>query len=125
MNREIHFNGQDMRGLAFSPAIHSGSTVYVSGQLPIDPRNGNIIGSNIKEQTRGALKNLHEILSKAGASPKSVAKVTVYITDIAYYDDISRLLSEFFGQYHPSCTIVTVAALRFGCLVEIEAIATV
>lgn len=124
MNREIHFNNEDSDGFNFSPAIHCGSTIYVSGQYPIDPRSGNIIGTDIKSQTRAALANLREILSKAGATPKNVAKTTVFITDIAYFDDINRLFLEFFGTYHPARTIVTVPQLRFGCLVEIEAIAT-
>lgn len=107
----------------FSQAIRSGNIIFVSGQVARD-RDGNIVGKNIKEQTRQTLKNLSNILKKADCTLDDVVKITVFTTDIEKLTEIHEVRSEFFEKDYPASSLVEVNNLVSpDLLIEIEAIA--
>lgn len=108
----------------YSQAIVHNNLVYVSGQLPIDPKTGEKRIGSIEEQTEQALKNLSEILKAAGANLNQVIKTTVYISDIELWDRVNAVYSRFFGEHRPARAVVPTRNLHFGFQIEIEAIAT-
>jgi len=107
----------------YSQAIVHNNLVYVSGQLPIDPKTGEKRIGSIEEQTEQALKNLSEILKAAGANLNQVIKTTVYISDIELWDRVNAVYSRFFGEHRPARAVVPTRNLHFGFQIEIEAIA--
>ena len=109
----------------YSQAIVHNNIVYVSGQLPIDPKTGEKRTGSIEEQTEQALKNLSEILKAAGCNINQVIKTTVYISDIGLWDRVNAVYSRFFGEHRPARTVVPTRNLHFGFQIEIEAIAVV
>ena len=108
----------------YSQGIQAGNTIYVSGQIPIDPATGEFAGQDIKTQTRQSLTNISNILAAAGASMADVVKTTVLLNDIADFAAMNEVYATFFteGQY-PSRSAVEVARLPKDALVEIEVIA--
>jgi len=107
----------------YSQAIVHNNIVYVSGQLPIEPKTGEKRIGSIEEQTEQALKNLSEILKAAGCNINQVVKTTVYISDIELWDRVNAVYSRFFGGHRPARAVVPTRNLHFGFQIEIEAIA--
>jgi len=107
----------------YSQAIVHNNIVYVSGQLPIDPKTGEKRVGSIEEQTEQVLKNLSEILQAAGCNLNQVLKTTVYISDIQLWDRVNTVYSKFFGEHRPARAVVPTRNLHFGFQIEIEAIA--
>lgn len=107
----------------YSQAIVHNNIVYVSGQLPIDPKTGEKRIGSIEEQTEQVLKNLSEILQAAGCNLNQVLKTTVYISDIQLWDRVNTVYSKFFGEHRPARAVVPTRNLHFGFQIEIEAIA--
>jgi len=109
----------------YSQAIVHSNMVYVSGQLPIDPKTGRKKIDSIEQQTEQALKNLSEILKAANSDLSKVVKTTVYISDINLWDQVNIVYSKYFGDHRPARSVVPTRELHFGFQVEIEAIAYV
>jgi len=109
----------------YSQAIVHNNIVYVSGQLPIDPKTGEKRLGSIEEQTEQALKNLSEILKAAGSSINQVIKTTVYVSDIELWGRVNAVYARFFGEHRPARAVVPTRNLHFGFQIEIEAIAEV
>lgn len=107
----------------YSQAVVHNGTVYVSGQLPIDPRTGERRLDSIEAQARQALANVSAVLDAAGARLADVLKVTVYISDIGLWDRVNRVYAEFFGDHRPARCVVPTRELHFGFQIEIEAVA--
>jgi len=107
----------------YSPAVKKGNMLFISGQVPINPYTGEKCFGNIKEQTQQVLKNIDDVLKAAGADKKDVMKMTVYVSDIAYWDEVNQVYSEYFGEHKPARTIVPTKELHYGFLVEMDAIA--
>jgi 2-iminobutanoate/2-iminopropanoate deaminase len=108
----------------YSPAIEHNGMLYISGQLPIDPETGNVADA-IEDQVLQALKNVERFLIAAGSSREKVLQARVYISDIALWEKVNAVYAEFFGTHKPARAVVPVGPLHYGCLVEIEVIATV
>ena len=104
----------------YSQAIVSGTTVYTSGQIAIDPETGQLVANDVEAQTRQVLKNLEAVLRKSGSSFKHVAKSTIYLLDISDFTKVNSVYSEYFGSQPPARSTVQVAALPLGALVEID-----
>ena len=102
--------------------VHEG-IVYVSGQLPIDPKTEKTVTTSIEEQTERVLENLYSILIAAGSDKDKVLKTTVYISDIELWDRVNAVYSKFFDPHRPARAIVPTKELHFGCQIEIDAIA--
>lgn len=109
----------------YSQAIVHNGLVYVSGQLPIDPKTGEKQTGAIEEQTRLVLQNLSAILDASGSSLNQVLKVTVYISDIALWGKVNEVYAEIFGDHRPARAIVPTRDLHFGFKIEVDAVATV
>lgn len=107
----------------YSQAVRAGGTIYVSGQLPIDPAVGDFAGSDIVSQTRQSLTNLKAILQEAGYSMANVVKTTVYLADIGEFGAMNEVYAEFFTAPYPARAAFQVAALPKNARVEIECVA--
>ena len=107
----------------YSQAIQAGQTVYVSGQLPIDPATGVFAGPDIASQTRQSLTNIKAILAEAGMTMADVVKTTVLLADIGDFGAMNEVYAEFFAEPYPARAAFQVAALPKDAKVEIEAIA--
>ena len=108
---------------AYSAAIRAGDFVYVSGQVPRDPKTGATIGATVEEQTRAVVRNLETVLSAAGATLSDVVSVTVHLADAALWGAFNTTYRQLMPQPFPTRTAVG-ASLR-GFLVEITAVAYV
>lgn len=109
----------------YSQGVQAGKTIYVSGQLPIDPATGEFAGDDIKSQTRQSLTNIKNILSAAGADMSAVVKTTVLLDNIADFAAMNEVYAEFFSAPFPARAAFEVAAVPKGAKVEIEAIAVI
>ncbi len=109
----------------YSQAIIHNNIIYVSGQLPIEPRTGEKRIGSIEEQTEQALKNVSEILKAAGCNLNQVIKTTVYVSDIKLWGRVNAVYANFFGDHRPARAVVPTKDLHFGFQIEIEAIAAV
>jgi len=110
----------------YSQGIKAGNTLYVSGQLPINPQTGELYtGDDIKEETRISLENVKAILAAGGATFNDVVKCTVYIKNMDQFGLINEMYSEFFTENKPARVCVEVAKLPKNANVEIDAIAVI
>ncbi len=107
----------------YSQAIKVGNLVFISGQIPIIPATGEIVGGDIKLQTKQALENLKNILDAAGSCIDNVVKTTVFMKDLNDYTAINDVYKEFFTNKPPARSAVQAARLPRDVGVEIEAIA--
>jgi 2-iminobutanoate/2-iminopropanoate deaminase len=107
----------------YSQAVKAGNLLFVSGQLPIDPATGTIVGNSITLQTRQSLKNIQGILTAAGMDLCDVAKVNVFLADMNDFAAMNEVYATFFTVGFPARAAVQVAHLPKDALVEIEAIA--
>lgn len=107
----------------YSQAIEACGTVYVSGQLPIDPATGEFAQGGIQAEARQSLTNMKNILAEAGLTMQNVVKVTVLLADISNFAAVNEVYAEFFQAPYPARSAFAVAALPKGANVEIEAIA--
>ena len=105
--------------------MQAGNTVYVSGQLPIDPATGAFAGEDIRAQTRQSLTNIRSILEAVGADMSKVVKTTVLLKNIADFAAMNEVYAEFFAAPYPARAAFQVAALPKDALVEIECVAVI
>jgi 2-iminobutanoate/2-iminopropanoate deaminase len=117
-----------MRGGAFSAGVEApaGRTVYVSGQVAMDAEGAVVGEGDAKAQTEKVLENVATVLEEAGGSFEDIVKVTVFITDMAFYDEIHEVRRRHFGEPYPASSMVEVSALIDPrLLVEVEAVAVI
>lgn len=107
----------------YSQAVSHNGLVYVSGQLPFDWQTGKPTHGDAATEAAVALTNLKRVLEAAGSSIEKVLKSTVYVSDIAYWDEINAVYSEFFQDHQPARAIVPTGPLHYDFKVEIDAIA--
>lgn len=108
---------------AYSPVVRAGAMVFVSGQVPIDPRTRQLVGSDVTAQTKAVLGNLERVLGYAGGSLADVVSVTAYLASIEYWDEFDAAYRSVFQKPYPTRT--TVGAELHGFLVEISAVAVI
>ncbi|OPZ05540.1 MAG: Enamine/imine deaminase [candidate division BRC1 bacterium ADurb.BinA292] len=109
----------------YSQAIKCGEMVFVSGQLGIDPRTGQLAGPDAASQAKVCLAHLQAILEMAGSSLGRVVKTTIFMVDLAEFEAVNKVYAEYFNFEPPARSTIQVAALPKGARVEIEAIAMV
>ena len=107
----------------YSQAIESNSTLFVSGQIAIDPETGNIVEGGIREQTEQVMKNIFAILKEAGYSPTDVVKSTCLLDDMDNFKDMNEVYAGFYPDDPPARAAYQVVKLPLGVMVEIETIA--
>jgi 2-iminobutanoate/2-iminopropanoate deaminase len=107
----------------YSLAIEVNNTLYVSGQIALDQATGKLIEGKIEEQTRQVLKNLKNVVEKAGYSMENVARCTVLMTDISFYSTVNQIYMGYFPKDPPARMAFAVKDLPMGALIEIDATA--
>jgi 2-iminobutanoate/2-iminopropanoate deaminase len=107
----------------YSVAIRTGDLVFTSGQLGLDPQNGNLVPGGIEAETRQALTNIRHVLADSGSGMHLVIKTTVFLKDMADFPRMNAVYAEFFPEKPPARSTVQVAALPKDGSVEIEAVA--
>jgi 2-iminobutanoate/2-iminopropanoate deaminase len=107
----------------YSQAVRIGSTIYCAGQIPLDPKSGQIVSADISEQTRRVLDNITAVLKAEGLSFENIVKTTVFLTDLADFQTVNEIYASYFKQAPPARSTVQVSALPKGARIEIEAIA--
>lgn len=108
-----------------SPGIKVGNLLFVSGQVAVDPKSGQVAKGGIQEQTEQVLKNLQAVLEASGASMANVVRTTCYLMDMATFKSFNEVYRRFFSQPFPTRTTVEVSRLAGDFVVEIDAIAIV
>lgn len=107
----------------YSQAVRAGGLVFLSGQIPLDPKTGELVGVDVRAQADRVLDNLAAVLRAAGLSFEQVVKTTIYLTDLADFGAVNEVYGKRFGAVPPARATVQVAALPRGAKVEIDAVA--
>jgi reactive intermediate/imine deaminase len=106
----------------YSQAVEVGNTLWVSGQIPLDPATKELVPGGIDAQIHQVFKNLKAIVTAAGASFDDVVKATVFLTDLSHFATVNKIMAEYFREPYPARAAVGVAALPRGAQVEVECI---
>jgi 2-iminobutanoate/2-iminopropanoate deaminase len=125
MSREIIKTDKAPEAIGpYSQAVKTGNLLFISGQVPINPGNGQI-HADIKAQTRQSLENVKAILQAAGTSLSNVMKTTVFMKNLGDFAVMNEVYKEYFPVDPPARATIEVAAIPRGALIEIEAIAII
>ena len=108
----------------YSQAVRTGDTVYVSGQIPLDPATGQLVAGDIDAEIRRVFENLKAIATAAGGSLDDVVKLGVFLTDLTHFPRVNEIMATYFAEPYPARAAVGVAALPRGARVEMECILT-
>jgi reactive intermediate/imine deaminase len=106
----------------YSQAVRAGNTLYISGQIPLDPASGNLISGDIDAEIRRCFDNLKAIAHAAGSSLDHAVKVSVFLTDLVHFPRINEVMATYFAKPYPARAAVGVASLPKGARVEVECI---
>jgi 2-iminobutanoate/2-iminopropanoate deaminase len=106
----------------YSHAVRAGSLLFCSGQIPLDPRTGEIVGATAAEQARQCLANLSAVCDAAGTVLANALRLTIYMTDLAAFSEVNDIYGSFFPEAPPARAAIGVASLPRGALVEVDAI---
>ena len=106
----------------YSHAVRAGELLFCSGQIPLDPASGELVGATAGEQARRCLENLSAVCEAAGASLARAVRVTVYMTDLAAFAEVNEVYAGFFAEHPPARVAVGVAQLPRGAMVEVDAV---
>ncbi|MDQ6802331.1 MAG: RidA family protein [Acidobacteriota bacterium] len=109
----------------YSQAVRSGNTLYLSGQIALDPASGNLIEGDFASQARRVFDNLRAVLRASGADFHNVVRATVYLTDLGNFQALNSIYGQYFGDHKPARSTVGVAQLPRGAAVEIDLIAVI
>ncbi|MDR3503317.1 MAG: RidA family protein [Legionella sp.] len=106
----------------YSQAIQCGNTVYLSGQIPLDPKTMQMCSEDISEQITQVLENLSAVCEAAGGSLANIAKLNVYLTDLSHFPLINEAMGRYFVEPYPARAAIGVAALPRGARVEMDGV---
>lgn len=106
----------------YSQAVKVDSTVYISGQIPLDPATGELVAGDMASQVRRVLDNLSAVAQAAGGSLADAVKLSVFLTDLAHFATVNEVMAEYFDQPYPARAAVGVAQLPKGAQVEADAV---
>jgi len=106
----------------YSQAVQAGNTVYFSGQIPLDPATGNLIEGDIAAQTRRVFDNLAAVAEAAGGSLAKIARVGIYVTDLANFATVNQVMAEYFQAPFPARSTIEVSGLPKAAQVEVDAV---
>ena len=107
----------------YSQAVRSGNMLFLSGQIGLDPKSGNLIDGDFAAQSRRVFDNLRAVLRAGGADFRHVTRATVYLTDLGNFQTLNSIYAEYFGNHKPARSTVGVAQLPRGAQVELDLIA--
>jgi reactive intermediate/imine deaminase len=106
----------------YSQAVRVGDTVYVSGQIPLDPATGQLISGDIEAEITRVFENLKAIATAAGGSLADVVKLSIFLTDLGCFAQVNQIMATYFSEPYPARAAVGVSALPRGARVEMECI---
>ncbi len=106
----------------YSQAVRAGNTVYLSGQIPLDPATGELVKGDVEMQIRRVFENLKAVIGAAGGTFAHVVKVNVYLTDLGNFALVNKVMAEYVAQPYPARAAIGVAALPRGAAVEIDCV---
>jgi len=106
----------------YSQAVKCGNTVYVSGQIPLDPNTGDLVQGEMEIHVRRVFDNLNAIINAAGGDFSHVAKLNVFLTDLGNFALVNKIMAEYFTQPYPARAAIQVAALPKGAQVEMDCV---
>jgi 2-iminobutanoate/2-iminopropanoate deaminase len=109
----------------YAHAVRAGDLLFCSGQIPLDPRTGDLVGSNVADQTGRCLENLAAVCHASGATLGDAVKLTVYTTEMESFAAINEVYESFFESDPPARVAIGVAALPRGAKVEIDAVVAI
>ena len=107
----------------YSQAVRAGSTIYCAGQIPLDPKTGQIVSQDITDQARRVLDNISAVLRSEDLTFDNIVKTTIFLTDLADFQTVNEIYGSYFKKEPPARSTVQVSALPKGARVEIEVIA--
>ena len=107
----------------YSQAVRSGSLLFLSGQVGLDPEAGALVEGGVEAQVRQALRNLEQVVREAGGVIGDIVKTTVFVVDLGDFAKVNQIYADFFGESRPARSTVEVSRLPLGAAVEIEAVA--
>jgi reactive intermediate/imine deaminase len=123
MAKEIISTDQAPKAIGtYSQAVKAGNTVYLSGQIPLDPATMLLVESSIDAQIRRVFENLKAVAEAAGGGFEDVVKLNVFLTDLAHFARVNEIMAEYFAEPYPARAAIGVAALPRGAAVEMDAI---
>lgn len=106
----------------YSQAVRSGNTVWVSGQIPLDPKTKELVAGGIEEQVHQVFRNVKAIVTAAGGGLDDVVKATVFLTDLSHFALVNKIMAQYFREPYPARAAVGVASLPRGAQVEVECV---
>ena len=106
----------------YSQAIRAGNTVYLSGQIPLDPRTMELVTGGFEAQARRVFENLSAVAAAAGGTLANAVKLNIYLTDLGNFAELNRVMAEYFTAPYPARATLGVASLPRGAAVEVDAI---
>lgn len=109
----------------YSQAIRSGDTIYLSGQIPLDPETMEFVGTAPAAQIHQVFRNLSAVCEAAGGSLNDIVRLSVYLTDLGNFAMVNEIMAEYFSEPYPARAAIGVAALPRDALVEMDAIAQI
>lgn len=121
--KPIHSESGPVAGAPYSPAVRVGHTIYVSGQIPLDPATNKIVEGDFGEQVHQCLRNLTSLLKQEGLTLENVVKTTVFLVDLNNFSAMNQVYGPYFTGVRPARSTVQVSRLPLDSQIEIEAIA--
>ncbi len=106
----------------YSQAARAGNTVFLSGQIALDPATGNLVDGGVEAQARRAFENLKAVCAAAGGSLDDVVRVGLYLTDLGAFAEVNAVMGEYFTAPYPARSTIEVSALPKGAQFEVDAI---
>ena len=106
----------------YSQAVRHGDTVYLSGQIPLDPASGTMVEGSMVDQVHRVFRNLRAVCRAAGSDLDGIVKLNVYLTDLGNFATVNEVMAQYFEQPYPARAAVGVAALPLGAEVEMDAV---
>ena len=106
----------------YSQATRAGNLVFFSGQIPLDPATGDLVGGDIAAQARRAFDNLKAVCDAAGGTMHDIVRVGLYLTDLAEFAAVNAVMGEYFAQPYPARSTIEVSALPKGARFEVDAV---
>ena len=122
-HQPIHSNEAPNAIGPYSQAVRVGDTVYLSGQVPLDPQTMELVEGDIGARARRVFDNLTAVMYEAGGSLSDIVKLTIYLVDLEQFGQVNEVMAEYFDAPFPSRATVAVAALPKGAPIEVEAVA--
>jgi reactive intermediate/imine deaminase len=123
MSREIIRTDHAPKAIGpYSQAVRAGGTVYLSGQIPLDPATGELVTGDIRAQTERVFRNVSAVCEAAGGSLSKLVRVGIYLTDLKNFAAVNAVMSEFCNEPYPARSTVEVSGLPRGAEVEIDAV---